>query len=106
MLHFRGVNMTDQSLPETASKPDTRTTNRNAWDAFVEIILMALPLLGKAAPYIVILAGAVFAVYKFHQLSQEQVRVSQDHVSAANKVLIETYEAVGKSGSGQIKNLS
>jgi len=89
------------------------SVGRTGWDAALE----ALRLFGKGAPYIVIIVGAVFAVYKFQEQSVQHERdrqrnqdaaaeVLRQHVTATNDALVKSYEAMGKISGSQITNLS
>jgi tetratricopeptide (TPR) repeat protein len=82
------------------------------WDAVIEIVR----LLGRAAPYILILSASVFAVYKYIELSQQIVtaerkaqseaqKIYQDQLANANERLIKTYTAMGEISGTQINNL-
>ena len=76
-----------------------------------------LRLLGNAGPYLILVGLVVFGFYKFQELSQQRdidlqkVRETatesyRQQLSAANKALVETYQAMGNISGTQIKNLS
>jgi hypothetical protein len=95
--------------------PDTPqpVTGRTQWDALVDIMRM----LGNAAPYLLIVGLAVFGFYKVQELNQQRdldlqkaretaTEEYRQQLAAANKALIETYQAMGNISGTQIKNLS
>src|SRR5262249_47627726 len=98
---------------EPAKPESLQRSGRTQWDVIAEIV----QLLGKAAPYAVVLALIIFGVYKYIQLYQEAFTASskqyQDQVNRANEQLysatqrlIETYAAIGGITSTQMKNLN
>jgi hypothetical protein len=85
----------------------------NQWD----VAIYVLKLLGWGAPYLLIIAASVFAVFKFHEQSQnfasdrdkavrEATKDYQQQISAANKALIDTYSAIPEISQRQMKNLN
>jgi hypothetical protein len=94
-------------------KPGAGLTGRTQWDAAVDVVR----LLGNAGPYLLLVGLVVFGFYKFQELSQqrdadlEKTRQTatesyRQQLSAANKALVETYQAMGSISGTQIKNLS
>ena len=86
---------------------------RTLWDAVVEIFIR----LGKGAPYVLILAGSVYAVYIFLQLSEQRVidlqkgyeeaaKTYQEQVKVANDAVVKSYTAIGTINDSQIRNLN
>lgn len=88
-------------------------TGRTQWDALVDVVR----LLGTAGPYLILVGLAVFGFYKFQEQSQQRdadlqkaretaAESYRQQLSAANKALVETYQAMGTISGTQIKNLS
>jgi len=89
------------------------TVGRTQWDALVDIF----KALGSIAPYLAFIGLVLFFFYKFSQLSQQSasdLRKAQEdatkhyetQIATANKVLVETYDQIGKMSASQIKNLN
>src|SRR5216684_2402382 len=89
------------------------TVGRTQWDALVDIF----KALGGIAPYLAFIGLGLFTFYKFSQLSQQSAsdlhkaqedatRHYEDQISTANKILVETYNQIGKMSTAQIKNLN
>lgn len=97
----------------TGANPNQQNAGRSYADAAVEIFRM----LGSAAPYVLILAGALFAFYQFQDQSransdalrkaqEEASRHFDDQLKAINKALIDTYAQIGTMSAVQIKNVN
>lgn len=89
-----------------------KITGRTPSDAFIE----AIHILGKLAPLTVIMAGSIFAIYKFWDLSntqQEKINEAQNNaqqeyrleLDVANKALRDTYNQIGTLTTTQITNV-
>jgi predicted nucleic acid-binding Zn-ribbon protein len=104
-------------MAKAATKADSSdvpgVTGRTQWDALVDV----LRLLGNAGPYLILVGLVVFGFYKFQEQSQQReidlqkVRETatesyRQQLSAANKALVDTYQAMGNISGTQIKNVS
>src|SRR5262245_38116486 len=87
--------------------PDS-SPGHTQWDAALEV----LRLMGRAAPYVLILAASAFAVYKYFELNQHTIerertaqneaqRLYQGQISDANQRLRETYVSMGEISKTQ-----
>src|SRR5882672_8261550 len=79
---------------------------RTQWDAFVEIFA----ILGRGAPYFLVLAVGGFGFYKFQEAQRtaqaEATKQYEEQLNHANQALIKTYESMGSISGAQIKNLT
>jgi hypothetical protein len=99
----------DKSTPEATQV----VTGRTQWDAAVDI----MRLLGAGGPYLLLVGLVIFGFYKFQELSQQRegdlqkgrelaTEQYRQQLAAANKALVDTYQAMGNISGVQIKNLS
>jgi hypothetical protein len=100
-------------LAGAVTKAPKALTGRTQWDALVDV----LRLLGNAGPYLMIVGLVIFGFYKFQELGQQRdldlqkaretaTESYRQQLSAANKALVDTYQAMGSICGTQIKNLS
>jgi hypothetical protein len=88
------VDVASKKVERTTNVVGSTVTGRTAWDALVDMGTM----LGRLTPWIIIVAGALYGVYKFTTLTQ-------DAQKAANDKLTATYEEIGKMHDQQMGNL-
>lgn len=88
------VEVASTKMERATTVAASTVTGRTAWDALVDMGTM----LGRLTPWIIIVAGALYGVYKFTTLTQ-------DAQKAANDKLTATYEEIGKMHDQQMGNL-
>jgi hypothetical protein len=91
---------TERTLVEADTK-----TGRTLWDSIVDLAR----LMGPYAPWVIMIAGAAYAVFKFTELqktaqitAREQV---QKELDAAHKELRDTFNQIGEMNSHQMTNV-
>ena len=88
------VEVASTKVERTTSAAASTVTGRTAWDALVDMG----STLGRLTPWVIIVAGALYGVYKFTTLTQS---AQQD----ANKKLNDTYDEISKMRTQQMENL-
>lgn len=80
-------------------------TGRTLWDAIVDLAR----LMGPYAPWVIMIAGAIFAFYKFTQLqetAQDKAREQvQKELDAAHKELRDTYNQIADMNKQELGNV-
>ena len=88
------VEVASTRVQRTINVAASTVTGRTAWDALVDMGTM----LGRLTPWVIIVAGALYGVYKFTTLTQ-------DAQKAANDKLMTTYAEIEKMHDEQMVNL-
>src|SRR5882724_4147848 len=92
--------------------PGGTVMSASAWDGAIEI----LKLFGRGAPYVVILAGAIYWVLEFQKTNDAHnkelnearnavAKASQDQIKTANDAVVKTSTAMTELGKAQMQIL-
>jgi tetratricopeptide (TPR) repeat protein len=110
---------------ETGERPkgDPSTPPGRSGRTLIDAALEIMPLLGKAAPYVIVIGAILFAGYYYLELSnrvsaaknqaesetakhyQELVNSANQQLNEANQRINETYNSMAGITTGQIKNI-
>jgi hypothetical protein len=99
------VEIASTTIERTTSKAVPSATGRTAWDALVDMGGM----LGRYTPWIIMVAGVAYGVYKFTDLEQraqaEAKKEFQKDIDQGHKELKDTYKQIGEMHAQQLTNL-